>query len=197
MARALDETESDQAGFLTGKLLVAMPSMQDPRFERAVIYVCVHTDETAMGLVVNRPIPGLDFRSLLDELRIAGAREAEALAVQYGGPVQTSRGFVLHSPDYASADATLPVTSDISLTATLDVLKAMAAGGGPRRAIFALGYAGWGPGQVEAEIQENAWLVCDADADLVFDEDLERKWPNAMRKLGVDPAMMSSEGGHA
>jgi len=197
MGKKASGFSADGTGYLTGKLLVAMPAMGDPRFAKSVIYLCVHTPETAMGLIVNKTIPGVDFPGLLKQLKIEAGQTASDLNVLFGGPVQTSRGFVLHSTDYASAEATLPVTSEIALTATMEVLKALAAGAGPRRALFALGYAGWGPGQLDGEIQENAWLVCDPDSALVFDTAFETKWDRALAKLGIDARLMSGEAGHA
>jgi putative transcriptional regulator len=197
MAKTASGFSADGTGYLTGKLLVAMPSMGDPRFTKSVIYLCVHTPETAMGLIVNRTIPGIEFAGLLKQLKIETAQPASDLNVLFGGPVQTSRGFVLHSSDYASAEATLPVTSDIALTATMDVLKALAAGAGPRRALFALGYAGWGPGQLDSEIQDNSWLVCDPDSALIFDTAFDTKWNRALARLGIDASLISGQAGHA
>ncbi len=185
-------------GFLNGRLLIAMPTMTDPRFEKSVILVCHHTPETAMGLVVNKAIGGMNFETLLRQLHIeTPIGRARDLTVHSGGPVETSRGFVLHSADYGLADSTLPVTPQIALTATMDVLKALGSGGGPQRAFFALGYAGWGAGQLEAELLENAWLIGEPDDEIVFGRGLEAKWTLALARLGVDPAMVSDESGHA
>ena len=185
-------------GFLNGRLLIAMPSMADPRFEKSVILICHHTPETAMGLVINRAIGGMRFEKLLKQLQIdAPEGQARDLTVHFGGPVETSRGFVLHSSDYSLNEATLPVTSTIALTATMDVLKALGSGGGPSRAFFALGYAGWGAGQLEAELLENAWLIGEPDEEIVFGSALETKWISALARLGIDPAMISDESGHA
>lgn len=185
-------------GFLNGKLLIAMPTMMDPRFEKSVILVCHHTPETAMGLVVNKAIGGMNFEKLLRQLHIdTPVGQARDLTVHSGGPVETSRGFVLHSADYNVDEATLPVTADIALTATMDVLKALGSGGGPTRAFFALGYAGWGAGQLESELVENAWLIGEPDEEIVFGRALEAKWALALAKLGVDPAMVSDASGHA
>lgn len=181
---------------LTGQLLVAMPQMSDPRFERAVVYLCAHSDEGAMGLVVNRLIDSLTFEHLIEQLGIDGADESADLPVHFGGPVESSRGFVLHSADYTQ-DSTLLIDQDIALTATIDVLRAIADGSGPKQRVLALGYAGWAPGQLDAEIQANGWLLVPADADLVFGVDNQTKWDRALRKLGIDLTLLSSEAGHA
>lgn len=181
---------------LKGRLLIAMPAMGDARFERTVIYMCAHSqDKGAMGLVVNKPVDGIDFRELLDQLKITDV-SIDALPVQYGGPVEGTRGFVLHSADYET-DGASPVTPEISLTATLDILRDIAAGTGPSQHILALGYAGWAPGQLENEIKENGWLIVDGDAALVFDDALESKWGRALALLGVDPSNLSSQAGRA
>jgi putative transcriptional regulator len=178
--------------------------MGDPRFERSVIYLCAHSSEGAMGIMVNRPAGSIDFPELLVQLNIINKSEqiklpgtAESMKVLRGGPVDTGRGFVLHSSDFYIANATLKIADGICLTATIDILKAIAKGEGPRHAILALGYAGWAPGQLENEIQENGWLHCDADADLVFGDELEDKYARALRKIGIDPGMLSNEAGHA
>lgn len=182
---------------LSGKLLIAMPGMGDPRFERTVVYLCAHSDDGALGLVVNRRADNVSRKDLFSQLDIACGAENDADRVHYGGPVETGRGFVLHSADYHLEDATLSVDQDISMTATLDVLKAIAAGEGPRRALIALGYAGWGGGQLENELQCNGWLTVDADASIVFDEEDDAKWTAALAKLGVDPTVLSAAGGSA
>src|ERR1700756_1311542 len=191
-------------GYLDGQLLIAMPVMGDPRFERSVIYLCAHSSEGAMGIMVNRPAGSIDFPELLVQLNIINKSEqiklpgtAESMKVLRGGPVDTGRGFVLHSSDFYIANATLKIADGICLTATIDILKAIAKGEGPRHAILALGYAGWALGQLENEIQENGWLHCDADADLVFGDELEDKYSRALRKIGIDPGMLSNEAGHA
>lgn len=181
---------------LEGRLLVAMPNMPDDRFEKAVIYICAHSDAGAMGLVVNKPQEGMQFVDLLEQLEIDMDGIDDSIMVHYGGPVETGRGFVLHSPDYAQ-DTTLAVNGDYGLTATLDILRDMAVGTGPRMALMALGYAGWGAGQLDAEMQANGWLVCDADEDLLFGEDLSQKWYKALEKIGIDLNMFSNEAGHA
>ncbi|MBL9011267.1 MAG: YqgE/AlgH family protein [Alphaproteobacteria bacterium] len=185
-------------GFLNGRLLIAMPTMTDPHFAKAVVLVCHHTPETAMGLVLNRAIAGVSFASILKQLKVkrpTGA--APALTVHAGGPVQASRGFVLHSDDYRADDATLQVAPGIALTATMDVLKALGREGGPARAFFALGYAGWGAGQLEAELQENAWLIGEPDEAIIFGAEPDAKWMQALARIGVDPAMLSDAQGHA
>jgi len=181
---------------LTGQLLVAMPHMADSRFARTVVYLCAHSAEGAMGLVVNRLIDSLSFHSLLDQLGLEANGEALEMPVHFGGPVESSRGFVLHSADYIQ-DSTLVIDEDIALTATIDVLKAIANGSGPRQRVLALGYAGWGAGQLDAEIQANGWLMVPADHELVFGLDNDTKWERSMAKIGVDLSLLSSEAGHA
>jgi len=189
--------ELDMQGTLAGQLLVAMPGMPDPRFARTVIYMCAHNADGAMGLVVNRALDSLTFPDLLEQLGIeASLRICHDLHVHFGGPVETGRGFVLHTPDYAH-DGTLFVDAGIALTATVDILRAIASGLGPRRSLLALGYAGWGPGQLDSEIRANGWLTVAADPDLVFGPDLDGKWAQAMAKIGIDPRMLSDTCGHA
>ncbi|HLX16543.1 MAG TPA: YqgE/AlgH family protein [Bradyrhizobium sp.] len=190
--------------YLDGQLLIAMPVMGDPRFERSVIYLCAHSAEGAMGIIVNRPAGSIDFPGLLVQLdiikksdQITLPENAESLRVLKGGPVETGRGFVLHSSDFFIQDATLQIDDEICLTATVDILKAIARGAGPKHAILALGYAGWAAGQLESEIQDNGWLHCDADPDLIFGGDVEDKYARALRKIGIDPGMLSNEAGHA
>jgi putative transcriptional regulator len=182
--------------YLTGQLLVAMPGMQDPRFAKTVIYMCAHNSDGAMGLVINRLIDSLSFPDLLAQLGIESVGIGDQIKIHFGGPVESSRGFVLHSSDY-QRDATLVVDESVALTATVDILKAIAAGGGPQRSLLALGYAGWGPGQLDDEIKANGWLHVPADDNLVFGEDMEAKWEQAMGKLGIDPRMLSDAAGHA
>lgn len=183
-------------GYLTGQLLIAMPQMTDPRFAHAVIYVCAHNADGAMGLVLNKGVEKPTFPDLLKQLKIEPAENADPINVMFGGPVETGRGFVLHSADYLQ-DATLLVDHEVGLTATLDILKDIAVGGGPRHKLLMLGYAGWGPGQLDAEIQANGWLNAPADEHLIFDHDLDTKWDRALAKLGVDGAMLSGDAGHA
>jgi len=183
-------------GFMTGQLLVAMPQMRDARFTRSVIYICAHTGDGAMGLVVNRLVGSLTFPDLLQQLNIDARGKGEHIRIRSGGPVETGRGFVLHSTDYVD-DATLRVGDTIGLTATIDILKDIAAGSGPRRSILALGYAGWGPGQLDAELQANAWLTVPADEELLFDDALNDKWERSLHKIGVDSAFLTGDAGHA
>jgi putative transcriptional regulator len=197
-------TTSDPNGdFLDGQMLVAMPGMPDPRFARSVIYICAHSADGAMGIIVNKRARKITFRDLIEQLKLVEGEGAirlppgaGKLQILKGGPVDTQRGFVLHSPDYHSDDATLAVDDDVSLTATIDVLRAIVEGGGPDRAVLALGYAGWSPGQLETEIQNNGWLTCPADPDILFDDNLDAKYTRALAKLGIDPAMLVSDAGH-
>ncbi len=182
--------------YLTGQLLIAMPGMSDPRFARSVIYVCAHTEDGAMGLVINRELSALSFADLLEQLGLEQNAAIEPIPVHFGGPVETGRGFVLHSSDYQQ-EGTLIVDGDVALTATIDVLRAIAEGRGPRQRLLALGYAGWAPGQLESEIQANGWLAVRGDSDLVFDRSLDTKWNRALAKLGIDATMLSAEGGRA
>ncbi|MGN6572524.1 MAG: YqgE/AlgH family protein [Pseudolabrys sp.] len=190
--------------FLDGQMLIAMPAMSDERFARTLIYVCAHSSEGAMGIVVNQAAQNIKFPDLLVQLEVIPAVEriqlpvaAEAIKVLKGGPVETGRGFVLHSADFFIENSTLPIDEGICLTATLDILKAIARGTGPHDAVLALGYAGWAPGQLEQEIQQNGWLHCAADQELIFGKDIEHKYERALRKLGIDLAMLSNEAGHA
>jgi len=185
------------AGFLSGQLLIAMPGISDPRFERALILVCAHDEHHAMGLALNRPVEGLRVPDLLERLDIKSEIRTPPDLVLIGGPVERERGFVLHTDDYAG-EHSIGVGQGLTLTATRDVLEALAqAGDHPRRALLALGYAGWGAGQLEREIRENVWLTCDADEALVFDDDHESKWTRALAKLRIDPKFLSAEGGRA
>jgi putative transcriptional regulator len=185
-----------ESGYLAGQLLVAMPSMRDPRFEKAVIYMCVHNAEGAVGLVLNRQIESITFPDLLHQLNIETDDAAPELPIHFGGPVETGRGFVLHSSDYGQS-GTIMVGDLIGLTATVDILKDMAARRGPRSSMLALGYAGWGPGQLDSEIQQNAWLNVPSDEALVFDSDIDGKWARAIAKLGIDPSLLYGDAGHA
>ncbi len=182
--------------FLTGQLLIAMPVMADPRFAQSVIYVCAHTQEGAMGLVVNRPISKPSFDELLRQLEIAPVPPARRIRLCAGGPVDNGRGFVLHTADW-TGEGSLKVNETLALTASLDVLKAIAEGGGPREGILALGYAGWGPGQLEAEFEQNAWLSVPAEESLVFDDGHDTKWRRAFQTLKIDPLLLSDSAGHA
>ena len=191
-------------GYLDGQLLIAMPVMSDPRFARSVIYLCAHSEDGAMGLIINQRASHISFPDLLERLGIETAENEDGVSddsgtvsVHVGGPVETGRGFVLHSADYFVDDSTLPIEDGVCLTATIDILKAIASGSGPNRAILALGYAGWSPGQLESEIQANGWLNCPADPDLIFDTNLESKYTRALAKIGIDPSHLVSDAGHA
>ncbi len=191
-------------GYLDGQMLIAMPAMLDERFARSLIYVCAHSAEGAMGIVVNRPAPNINFSDLLVKLDVIPAADvirlpsrAGVVKVMRGGPVETERGFVLHSADFFIENSTLPIDDGICLTATIDILKAIARGDGPASAILALGYAGWAPGQLESEIQGNGWLHCAPDPELIFGADIGGKYDKALRKIGIDLGMLSSDAGHA
>jgi putative transcriptional regulator len=196
-------SEKKREGFLDGQLLVAMPGMADARFARAVIYLCAHSADGAMGIMLNRPSGVRNFPELLEQLRVidpaerislpASARDMQVLS---GGPVQTDRGFVLHSADFFIDNSTLKINDSISLTATIDILRAIATGQGPDRAVLALGYAGWDAGQLENEIQLNGWLLCPADPAILFDSDLDTKYARALRSIGVELAKLSAVAGH-
>jgi len=183
--------------YLEGKLLVAMPGMRDPRFSQSVVYICAHNEDGAMGLVINRLIDSITFPELLEQLGIARpAPTIEDIQVHFGGPVESGRGFVLHSTDFEN-EATLHVDPGVSVTATVDILEQIALGEGPKSSILALGYAGWRSGQLETEIRANGWLHVDADAELLFGTDCEDKWQRAFAKLGFAPELLSGEAGHA
>lgn len=191
-------------GYLEGQLLIAMPVMSDPRFARSVIYMCAHSEDGAMGLVINQRASHISFPDLLERLGIVPSEaeddlpeDVQSMSIHVGGPVETGRGFVLHSSDYFANESTLPIENGICLTATIDILKAIATGHGPNRAILALGYAGWSPGQLESEIQANGWLNCPADLDLIFDPDVEAKYSRALAKIGIDPSHLVNDAGHA
>lgn len=182
--------------FLSGKVLIAMPGMEDPRFSHALVYLCAHSEDGAMGLIVNKPTDDLVWHDIFKKLDIALAHGEAPRPVNYGGPVETGRGFVLHSSDYHAESASLRVDSGTSMTATLDVLQAIASGHGPAQALVTLGYSGWAPGQLEKELQFNGWLSCDPDDDLLYGAEDETKWTRALAKLGIDPTLLGS-GGHA
>ncbi len=175
-----------------------MPAMGDPRFHKAVIYVCAHDENGAMGLVINHTLPGVDLSQLLEQLNIQpdGKDGTTGTPVMSGGPVETARGFVLHSKDFEQDD-TIKIDNDFSVTGTIDALKAIANGQGPQQMLFILGYAGWSPGQLDQEIQQNAWLVADPDPELIFTATADEKWVRAVQKLGIDPGMLSGEAGSA
>jgi putative transcriptional regulator len=194
--------DSQTRGYLDGQMLIAMPAMGDERFSRSVIYVCAHSTEGAMGIIVNQPASNIKFPELLVQLEVIPSAERIELPTQdvkilKGGPVETGRGFVLHSSDFFIENSTLPIDEGICLTATLDILKAIANGNGPHDAILALGYAGWAPGQLEQEIQENGWLHCAADPELIFGSDTDGKYNKALAKIGIDLGQLSSQAGHA
>ncbi|UWQ92129.1 YqgE/AlgH family protein [Rhodobacteraceae bacterium M382] len=183
---------------LTGKLLIAMPGMGDMRFEHTVIYLCSHSEDGAMGLIVNKAAVDVRLAELLKQLEIKPESEERAnLPIHFGGPVETARGFVLHTADYDASLHSMHVDEAFSMTATLDILEDIAAGRGPRKVLMMLGYAGWGPGQLEDEIAKNGWLTTDASQDLVFDVDDNTKWEAALQSLGVDPLSLSGSAGHA
>ncbi len=189
--------------YLDGQCLIAMPGMRDERFQRTVIYVCAHSDEGAMGLIINQAAADVCFSEILLQLGIVESENVirlkpalDPVPVLRGGPVETGRGFVLHSADYFVDESTLPIDEGVCLTHTVDILKAMAAGEGPSKAFLALGYAGWGAGQLESEIQANGWLHCAADPGLLFDLGHEARYAGALSKLGVDPGRLSAAAGH-
>jgi putative transcriptional regulator len=205
--KALAKSASEKragSSFLDGQMLIATPTMQDERFSRSVIYICAHSSEGAMGIIVNQPAANISFPDLLVKLDVIPATDliklpsrAGGVKVLKGGPVETERGFVLHSADFFIENSTLSIDRGICLTATLDILKAIARGNGPASAILALGYAGWAPGQLEIEIQDNGWLHCAADPELLFGAEIEAKYAKALQKIGIRPGMLSSEVGHA
>lgn len=196
----MDRTE----GYLEGQCLIAMPNMADERFDRAVVFLCAHSEEGAMGIIVNKPARNVSFVDLLTQLGVVEEENAIRLpetarnvAVHNGGPVETGRGFVLHTSDFMLKEATLVAGDNVCLTATVEILRAIAHGSGPSQALLALGYAGWAPGQLEAEIARNGWLHCSADHDLLFDLDVTSKYERAVKKLGFDPQLLSTTAGHA
>jgi putative transcriptional regulator len=182
---------------LRGQLLIAMPGMGDPRFAQSVVYMCAHSPEGAMGLIVNKPTPEINFSTLLTQLGLTAGAGMRDIRVHFGGPVEQSRGFVLHSTDYPGGPTTLKVDDAVSMTASLDVLEAIVAGRGPASTLMALGYAGWGPGQLEAEIGANGWLTAASRPELVFGRANEHKWSAALKSLGINPLSLSSTAGRA
>lgn len=198
------DDEKSPSSYLDGQLLVAMPSMADSRFSRSVVYLCAHSSDGAMGIIINQHAPHISFCELLEQLNIASEEESirmptdlRSMAVHVGGPVETGRGFVLHSADYYAEDSTLPIDEGVCLTATIDILRAMARGSGPDKALLALGYAGWAPGQLESEIQSNGWLNCPADPELIFGQNIETKYHQALQKIGIDPGRLVNDSGRA
>lgn len=185
---------------LSGKFLLAMPGMGDPRFHKAVILVCAHDDNGAMGLVINHMLPGIDLENLLGQLNITAPagkpNPVSGIAVMSGGPVDNVRGFIIHTPEFHQQD-TVRINGEISVTGTVDALRAVASGEGPQQMIFVLGYAGWGPGQLDQELQDNAWLVFDAIPEIIFETESDKKWDAVVRRMGIDPIMLSSTVGRA
>lgn len=181
----------------SGQLLIAMPGMGGGSFSRSVVYLCAHSEDGALGLIVNKPTPEIRFRDLLEQIGIPVGGAVRDIRVHFGGPVEQARGFVLHSPDYTAGEATLAVDESVSMTASVDVLQAIARGEGPESSMMALGYAGWGPGQLESEIAQNGWLTAPARSDIVFGRANEHKWSAALKSLGIDPLNLSSSAGRA
>lgn len=182
---------------LTGKLLIAMPDMGDPRFEKSVVLICSHSSDGAMGLIVNKSVDEVQFKQVVEQLGVTANESSKDTPIHFGGPVETGRGFVLHSDDYEDSPSSMKVPGGFRVTATLDVLEALAGGDGPERAMMALGYAGWGPGQLEGELQHNGWLTADASGELVFSENNDGKWDAALKSLGVSALHLSATGGTA
>lgn len=195
MVLSFSPPETDE-GYLAGHLLIAMPGMQDPRFDHTVVCLCAHSQDGAMGLVINRPLEGMTFDELLKQLKVDPVPPRRGIRMLAGGPVEGGRGFVLHSDDWTT-EGSLPVVPGLTLTASAEILKAVAGGAGPKDCVLALGYAGWAPGQLEDEIQANAWLSVPADSALVFQDDTTRTWAAALAKLRVDPALLSGAAGRA
>ncbi|MEM6421561.1 MAG: YqgE/AlgH family protein [Pseudomonadota bacterium] len=194
MSDADTRQNEDGEHFLTGHMLIAMPQMPDPRFQRSLIYLCAHSEEGAMGLMVNRQAENLKIADLFEKLSIPLPESDGRQPIRFGGPVETGRGFVLHSGDYHADDASMRVDVDVSMTATMEILHAIGRGEGPARAIVALGYTGWGPGQLEMELRQNGWLACDPDPSLLFDDEHGDKWSRALSKLGISAALLSGGG---
>ena len=187
---------SQDESYVTGQLLIAMPGMRDERFAKSVIYMCAHSEEGAMGLVLNQRLDSLTFAELISQLELDEKHLSRDVPVHFGGPVESGRGFVLHTSDYQQ-DATLEVVNGVALTATVEILKAIAQGKGPQKSLLALGYAGWGPGQLDMEIRANGWLQVPSDSEIIFDIEPDTKWERAIQRLGIDPHMLSDDVGHA
>ena len=187
---------SQDDSYVTGQLLIAMPGMRDERFAKSVIYMCAHSEEGAMGLVLNQRLDSLTFAELISQLELEEKHLSKDVPVHFGGPVESGRGFVLHTSDYQQ-DATLEVVNGVALTATVEILKAIAQGKGPQKSLLALGYAGWGPGQLDMEIRANGWLQVPSDSEIIFDIEPDTKWERAIQRLGIDPRMLSDDVGHA
>ena len=187
---------SQDGSYVTGQLLIAMPGMRDERFAKSVIYMCAHSEEGAMGLVLNQRLDSLTFAELISQLELDEKHLSKDVPVHFGGPVESGRGFVLHTSDYQQ-DATLEVVNGVALTASVEILKAIAQGKGPQKSLLALGYAGWGPGQLDMEIRANGWLQVPSDSEIIFDIEPDTKWERAIERLGIDPRMLSDDVGHA
>ena len=187
---------SQDGSYVTGQLLIAMPGMRDERFAKSVIYMCAHSEEGAMGLVLNQRLDSLTFAELISQLELDEKHLSKDVPVHFGGPVESGRGFVLHTSDYQQ-DATLEVVNGVALTASVEILKAIAQGKGPQKSLLALGYAGWGPGQLDMEIKANGWLQVPSDSEIIFDIEPDTKWERAIQRLGIDPRMLSDDVGHA
>ena len=187
---------SQDGSYVTGQLLIAMPGMRDERFAKSVIYMCAHSEEGAMGLVLNQRLDSLTFAELISQLELDEKHLSRDVPVHFGGPVESGRGFVLHTSDYQQ-DATLEVVNGVALTATVEILKAIAQGKGPQKSLLALGYAGWGPGQLDMEIRANGWLQVPSDSEIIFDIEPDTKWERAIQRLGIDPRMLSDDVGHS
>jgi|TARA_B100001245_G_scaffold205500_1_gene167064 putative transcriptional regulator len=187
---------SQDGSYVTGQLLIAMPGMRDERFAKSVIYMCAHSEEGAMGLVLNQRLDSLTFAELISQLELDEKHLSRDVPVHFGGPVESGRGFVLHTSDYQQ-DATLEVVNGVALTASVEILKAIAQGKGPQKSLLALGYAGWGPGQLDMEIRANGWLQVPSDSEIIFDIEPDTKWERAIQRLGIDPRMLSDDVGHA
>ena len=187
---------SQDGSYVTGQLLIAMPGMRDGRFAKSVIYMCAHSEEGAMGLVLNQRLDSLKFAELISQLELDEKHLSRDVPVHFGGPVESGRGFVLHTSDYQQ-DATLEVVNGVALTASVEILKAIAQGKGPQKSLLALGYAGWGPGQLDMEIRANGWLQVPSDSEIIFDIEPDTKWERAIQRLGIDPRMLSDDVGHA
>ena len=187
-----------ESPFLSGKLIIAMPTMSDPRFKRSVVCICAHNEDGAIGIIINKIIESLSFSKIIKQLKLKKnkVKRDHSEPIYFGGPVETERGFILHTADYFSENST-PINTQISMTASTEILQALIDGNGPNKSIIALGYAGWGPGQLDTEIQSNAWLSVQSDPELIFSDKTSDKWDMALEKIGVDPALLSTEFGRA
>tara|TARA_S200000501_G_scaffold152764_1_gene143985 strand:- start:6 stop:620 length:615 start_codon:yes stop_codon:yes gene_type:complete len=194
----MEQTSKMENLFLAGKLIIAMPTMSDPRFKRSVVCICAHNEDGAIGIIINKIIESLSFSKIIKQLKLKKNMTKNDYKdhIYFGGPVETERGFILHSSDYSSENST-SINSEISMTASTEILQALIDGNGPNKSIVALGYAGWGPGQLDTEIQSNAWLSVESDLELVFSAKTAEKWDMALEKIGVNPALLSTEAGRA